>query len=112
LCDRSQSRLRFSTDAFDHGSQTVRSLRGEVLPQTDTVEKCDRIGRQNVLRALAGIEREKDCDQAAHDMRVAVTFECEDWSGRPVRPDVGEQPYLARASLDLIGVDVGAVRQR
>src|SRR5262249_17681774 len=44
-------------------------------------------------------------------MRIAVAFEPEGWSGNSVRLHMSQQPNLAGATLDLVRIDVGAVRQ-
>src|SRR5262245_51727336 len=44
-------------------------------------------------------------------MRSAVAFEPEGWSGNSVRLHMSQQPNLAGATLDLVRIDVGAVRQ-
>ena len=52
---------------------------------------------------LAGIKREQDRDQPAHDMRVAVAVEGEHRPGGAVRLHVRDQPDLAGAALHLVG---------
>ena len=61
---------------------------------------------------LAGIDREQDGDEAAHDMRVAVALEIQHRAGRAVRPDIGDEPHLAGAALHFIGVVMRRVGER
>ena len=57
---------------------------------------------KNVARRLAGIEREQDGDQAAHDMGVAVAGEAQHRAGRAVGQHRGREPNLAGAALHLV----------
>ena len=61
---------------------------------------------------LAGIEREQDRDQPAHDMGVAVAGEGQHRARRAVRLDRGRKPHLAGAALHLVGVAARGLRQR
>ena len=59
-------------DALDHRAQAVGALRRQMLAETELVEHGERIGCQDFLWRAAGIKRQHDRDQAAHDMGVAV----------------------------------------
>ena len=78
----------------------------------DAVEQSERVGGQDLLRALAGIKRKQNGDQAAHDMGVAVAVEGERRAGGAVRLDMREQPDLAGAASHLVGLGVRAFGQR
>src|SRR5712671_6863634 len=69
---RGQRLARIVADALDHRTQAVGALRRQVVAETEFVEHLDRVGRQDLLRRVAGIERQQDRDQAAHDVGVAV----------------------------------------
>src|ERR1700688_1222450 len=92
---RNQRRFGLGVNAFDHGPQAIRTLRREILTQTDAVEQLERVGIHNLSRALAGIKREQDGDQATHNMSVAVAVEGEGRARGAVRLNVCEQPDLA-----------------
>src|SRR5579884_3030245 len=79
-----------------------------MLAQSHFLEQGDGIETQNVLGALARIDGKKNCNQSAHDMRVAVADESQDRFAAAVWPHSGIEPNLAGATLHL--VDVGACR--
>ena len=54
----------------------------------------------------------QDGNQPAHDMGVAVAFECQYGAGRAVSAHGGIEPDLAGAALNLIGVVMRGSRQR
>ena len=65
------------TDPLDHSGEPVRALWRQVLLEAELGEDCLRVGAQDVIRRLAGVDGEQDGDQAAHDMGVAVALEAE-----------------------------------
>jgi hypothetical protein len=95
--------LRIGANAADHGTKPIGALWREMFTQAEALEQRDRVGRQNLLRALAGNHRQQDGDQPADDMGVAVAGEAEH---RPIRisTDRGREPDLAGATLHLVGV--------
>jgi hypothetical protein len=56
----------------DHGDETVRPLRREVLSETHAREDWLRIRRDDFASAQPGEEREQDGDKPAYDVCVAV----------------------------------------
>ena len=50
---------RVDADALDHRAQAVGTLRRQVLAKSEFVEDGKRIGRQDLLRRVAGIKREQ-----------------------------------------------------
>ena len=65
------------TDPLDHSGEPVRTLWRHVLLEAELGEDCLRVGAQDVIRRLSGVDGEQDGDQAAHDMGVAVALEAE-----------------------------------
>src|SRR6185369_14060991 len=109
---RRERRTRIRPDALHHGTEPVRALRRQMLAQAQTVEYRDRVGRKDFARRPAGIEREQDRDQAAHDVGVTVADELDLRAGGAVWPDVAREPDLAGAALNLVGVGALRLRQR
>ena len=54
---------RVGSDTLDHGAQAVGTLRRQMLAKSEFVEHRQRIGRQNLLRRTAGIQRQQDRDR-------------------------------------------------
>src|SRR5882724_4546338 len=63
----------------------------------------DGVGGKNLLRRVAGIKCQQDCDQSAHDMRVAVTEIVQHWCVAVAAVDLLGKPDLAGAALHLVG---------
>src|SRR6266487_714146 len=98
---------RVGTDAFDHGTKPVRTLRREVFAQSQTIEQGDRVGRQDLDGLLAGDGREQDGHEPPDDVSIAVATEGE--HGLVVIETHGRcQPHLTGAALNL--VRLGAVK--
>ena len=76
------------------------------------VEHRKGVGGQDLARALAGIEREEDRDQPAHDVGVAVALEGQRRAVGAVRLHVGHQPDLAGAAAHLVGLGVRRLGER
>src|SRR5258708_39537815 len=93
------------TDALDHCGEPVRTLWRHVLLEAELGEDCLRVGAQDVIRRLAGVDGEQDGDQAAHDMGVAVALEAEA-RGPPGAASIegGPEPDLTGAAADLVSV--------
>src|SRR5438067_7116497 len=72
LRSRGERLARVGANALDHGAQAVGALRRQVLAKSEFVEYGKRIRCQDLLRRVAGIKREQDRDQTAHDMGVAI----------------------------------------
>ncbi len=64
-----------------------------MLAEAEFVEDSVGVGLDDGFRALAGIEREQDCDQSFDDMRVAVALEF-DYAPSPRRLVI--QTWLAQ----------------
>ena len=107
-----QSYPGLGADAFDHRAQPVRALRCEILSQTNAVKQRQGIDRQNVSRAFARVEREKNRDQSAYNVCVTVALERENRTRSSVRLYICNKPNLAGATLDLVCIDVSFVWQR
>src|SRR6476661_8577220 len=92
------------TDPLDHRGESVRTLWRQVLFEADLGEDCLRVGAQDVIRRLAGVDCEQDGDQATHDMGVAVALEAEHGSAIGSALCLGCEPHLAGAAADLVSV--------
>src|SRR5262249_9635545 len=88
--------------ALHHSHQPVGALRCEVLPEMQQAERGRRVEADDSMSRLAGIKREEDGDQTAHNMCIAVADEAEARTSA-VRLDLGRQPYLTHAALHLVG---------
>src|SRR5262249_44618868 len=93
--------FRIGTDTLDHRAQAVGALRRQVFAQTEFIEYRERIGGQNFLGRTAGIERERDRNEPAHDMGVAVAAISQHRRAVVAIDPLG-QPDLADASLHLV----------
>ena len=90
----------FPLDARDHGSQAVGTLRRDVLGKPQLVENAALVGARDFRGALAGKDRQNDCDETAHNMRVEVAPELQHRVG-PVFV-FRDNPDLAGAALHLV----------
>src|SRR6266699_3322901 len=75
-----------------------------MLAQSHALEQRDRVGREDFSRALAGVDREQDRNQSAHDMGIAVAHERQHRTIPSVRANRRRQPNLACAALHLAGL--------
>src|SRR5258705_8346955 len=89
---------RVGANALDHGAQAVGALRRQVLAKSEFVEHRDGVGGKNLLRRVAGIKCQQDCDQSAHDMRVAVAEIVQHWCVAVAAVDLLGKPDLAGAA--------------
>src|SRR4030088_1121618 len=74
---------------LDHGAQSVGALRRQMLAKSELVEHRDGVGGKNFPRGVAGIQRQEDRDQSAHDVGVAVA-------------KIVQQRFVAIAAVDLL----------
>src|SRR5262249_13358508 len=75
---------RFVANTADHGLEPVRSLRREVLPQSETLEQRQRVDVKDPARRFSRVKGEQNRDQAAHDVCVAVARKAQDRRTRTV----------------------------
>ena len=82
-----------------------------MLVQVQQAQSLTGIDAHDLVGRLARVERKQDCDQAAHDMRVAVADKAQ---ARDVAApiDMGREPDLADTALHLVGGGAILVRQR
>src|ERR1700759_4584757 len=112
LARRRQRGACVGADALDHCTQTVGTLGRQMIAKAEFVEDSRGIRRQNLFRRMAGIKRQQDRDQAAHDMRVAVAEISEYRLPVAVAVDGLRQPDLADAALHLVFSGVLGLRHR
>ncbi len=72
---RGQSPRRVMLDALDHGAQSVRALRRQVLFEAQAAEQASASAAMISRARMAGEEGQRQRDKAAHDMGVAVAEE-------------------------------------
>jgi hypothetical protein len=109
---RGQRLAGVGANALDHGAQAVGALRGQMLAKTEFVEHRDRIGGKDLLRRVAGIQRQKDRDQTAHNMRIAVAEIIQHRLIGVMPVDLLGEPDLAGAALHLVGWGMLGFRHR
>jgi hypothetical protein len=74
-----------------------------VLGQPETPEHALRIDPNDFIRALAGVDRKEDGDEAPHDMGVAVALEEEARRGPGGGAiDLGREPDLTGAAANSV----------
>jgi hypothetical protein len=72
-----------------------------------------RIGPKDFIRAPARVDRKEDCDEAPHDMGVAVAIEDEARRGPVGRAiDLGREPDLTGAAANSVRFRSRRFRQR
>src|SRR3984893_6648726 len=89
-------------NALDHGAQAVGALRRQMFAKSEFVEHRKGVGCKNFLRRVAGIQRQQDRDQSAHDMRVAVAEIVQQRFVGSAAVDLLCEPNLAGAALHLV----------
>ena len=72
----------------------------------------DRIHGKDLLRRAIGKKRNRNGDEPAHEVRVAVATVVQDFSALGVRFHFGFQPDLADAAAYLVEIVVGSLAQR
>src|SRR4051812_1035418 len=103
---------RIGADAFDHRAKAVGALRRQMLAKSEFVEHGQRIRRQDLLRRVAGIKRQQDRDQTAHDVGVAVAEIVQPRFAVAAAVDLLGEPDLAGAAIDLVGRGMFRLRHR
>src|SRR5947209_869896 len=109
---RRLGRARFRLDALDHRAQPVRALRRQVLREAEPLENRRRFGRNDLVGRAIRIKRQRQRDETAHDMRVAVAAEMQDRLALRLAGDFRLEPDLACAALHLVGRIMCLVGQR
>src|ERR1700739_1089692 len=117
-CENCASRSRgkrlagVDANARDHRAQAVGALRREMFAKSQLVEQCDGIGGKNLLRRVAGIQRQQDRDQSAHDMGVAVAEVLQQRFAAGAAVELFREPGVAGATLHLVGGGMLGLRHR
>ena len=109
---RRQCLARIAANALDHRAQAVGALRRQVIAEAELVEHLERIGCENFLGRMPGIQRQQDRDQAAHDMGVAVAEIVQPRLAAIAPIDLLREPDLADATLHLVFGGMLSFRQR
>src|SRR3954451_1001427 len=93
-------------------AESVRALRRQVLGEAEPLENRRGVGRDDLSRRSVRIERQRQRDETAHDMRVAVTAEMQDGVAIFLASNLGLEPDLARTALHFVGSIVRLKGQR
>ena len=113
-CDRilewmpSSSCSGVRADALDHGARAVRALRRKTLLQTQRTKGAQGVDGENLLWRPIREKRERDRDQPANEVRVAVAAIVQDCLAVGARSRLAFQPYLTNAAPHLVAFIVGA----
>src|SRR5271166_4183963 len=83
-----------------------------MLLKAQFAESAQGVDGANLLARLIGEEGDRDRDQSAHEMRVAIAPVMEDRSARRVPAFLPLQPDLADAAPHLVGVVMRLFAQR
>jgi len=108
----SLSRSGFRADAIDQGAHAVRALRREMLLEAQRAEGAQGVDGENLLRRSIGQKRNRDRNQSAHKVRVAVAAIMQDRLAVGAPPRLALQPHLTDAAPHLIGLVVRRLAQR
>ena len=107
----SLSRGGVGADALDHRPHPIGPLRREMLLKTQFAEERLGVGRQDFANGAVRIERKRDGDKAAHQVRVAVAPIMEHPFPSRIRAIAKLKPHLADAAADFIRTVVGGLAQ-
>ena len=98
-------------NALDHRPHPVGPLRREMLLKTQFAEERPGVGSQDFANGAVRIERKRDGDKAAHQVRVAVAPIMEHPFPGRIRASAKLKPHLADAAANFIRVVVGSLAQ-
>ena len=107
----SLSRCGVGADAPDRRPHPIGPLRREMLLKTQFAEERLGVGRQDFANGAVRIERKRDGDKAAHQVRVAVAPIMEHPFPGRIRAIAKLKPHLADAAADFIRTVVGGLAQ-
>jgi hypothetical protein len=94
-------------DALNHGARAVRALRRKMLLQTQRTKGAQGVDGENLLWRPIREKRDRDRDQPANEVRVAVAAIVQDRFAVGARSRLAFQPYLTDAAKHLIAFIVG-----
>ena len=97
---------------IDHGAHPVRALWRQMLLKAKRAKGGDRIYGKDLLRRAIGKKRDRNGDEPAHEVRVAVATVVQDPPAFRVRRWLAFQPNLADAAANFVEVVVGLRAQR
>jgi hypothetical protein len=86
-----------------------------VLAQAQALERGNRIGCKDVTRMPSRKQRQQNCDEPAHNVRIAVAYKLQHRSPGAVGSHFCGKPNLACATLNLVdtrAVTFGKRRER
>ena len=83
-----------------------------MLFESQLAERRQRVRRENLVRGVVRVERERDRHQAANEMRITVAAKVKDRPAVSICSRLALDPNLAHAASHLVGVVVSGVGQR
>jgi hypothetical protein len=98
-------------DALDHRPHPIGPLRREMLLKTQFAEERPGVGSQDFANGAIRIERKRDGDKAAHQVRVAVAPIMEHPFPGRIRAIANLEPHLADAAANFIRIVVCSLAQ-
>src|SRR5271157_1942715 len=108
----SLSRGGVSAHALDHGAHAVRALRREMLLQTRRAKGTQGVEGENLLWRPIREKGDRDRDQPANEVRVAVTAIMQDQLSVGARSRLANQPYLTDAAPHFVAFIVARLAKR
>ena len=99
-------------NALDHGSDPVRSLRGQMLLEAEGAKRPHRVDGANLPRRPIGEKGDGDGDQSSNEVRVAIAAIVENHLPGGVKPGFLFEPDLADAASHLVRFVMGLFGQR
>ena len=108
----SSGRESVGADAFDHRAHAVGALRRQMLLEAEFAERRQGVRGDDLLGRAVGEKRDRDRDQPAHEMRIAVAAKVQNRLAGRVPTGVAFEPNLADAAANLVGVVVRGLAQR
>src|SRR5271155_2028838 len=94
-------------DALNHGARAVRALRRKMLLQTQRTKGAQGVDGENLLWRPIREKRDRDRDQSANEVRVAVAAIVQDRLAVGPRSRLAFQPHLTDAAPHLVAFIVG-----
>ena len=110
-CRANLSRSGVRANALDHGAHAVRVLRREMLLEAQRAKGPQGVDGENLLRRSIGEKRDRERDQPAHNVRVAVAAIVQDRLAADPCSILAFQPHLTDATPHLVDFIVGRLAQ-
>ena len=103
---------RVRANAINHCANPVGALGRQMLLKAERAKGALCVNSKDLFRRSIGKKRDRDRDQAAHEVGIAVAAIAQGGSACAVLSRLAFQPYLTDATPDLVGVAMGGRTQR